>query len=406
MDQRLQFVAAHLSGQYTMTELCEEYGISRRVGYKWVRRYQREGPLGLLDRSRAPHHRANATPLEVEELLVAARLQWPRWGPKKLLPWLARQYPYLQLPSRSTAHEILKRRGLVGARKRRRKTGAGPTGPLREGKEPNEVWCADFKGQFRVQTGQYCYPLTITDHRSRFVLRCEALVGPRMDDSMEVFESAFDEYGLPEVIRTDNGEPFASTGLAGLSKLSAWWIQLGIEPQRIEKGHPEQNGRHERMHRTLKAETTRPPGRDLFHQQELFDRFQREFNHERPHEALEDATPSSVYKPSSRRLPDVEATPSYPGHFEPVVVYRNGMARMQGHFVHVGAAFRELTVAFEEIDEARWRAHFWDWDLGVYDEKANRIERYEPRNRPATNRAPRTAAGSAGPGSSALDPGP
>jgi len=395
VDERMKFVALFQSGEFTVTELCERFGVSRRVGHKWLRRYEEEGVQGLFDRSRAPRSRPGRTALDAEQLLIAARLERPHWGPKKLLPWLQRQHPDVKLPSRSTAHDILKRHGLVRTRKRRRRTGSGPTGPLRAGQRPGEVWCADFKGQFRLRNGQLCYPLTISDHHSRFLIRCDALSSTASAPCLRVFEDAFEEHGLPEVIRTDNGTPFASTGLAGLSRLSAWWVRLGIEPQRITPGHPQENARHERMHRTLKDETTRPPGRDMGHQQELFDAFQHEYNVERPHEGLEGETPGSRYTPSDRPLPEDSHDPEYPGHFELRRVSRRGRTSLFKQPVHIGEAFAGQLVGLEPIEHDRWRIHFFDWHLGVFDESTGRVERYGPRNkvrRPHRRSGPRASA--------------
>jgi putative transposase len=302
MNERLKLIARMQEGEWSMTQLCEQFGVSRKTAYKWLDRYAAEGLDGLKDRSRAPHHHPNTLAPEVEALIVKARERRPHWGPVKLLTWLSVRHPALPFPAVSTAGEILKRHALVVPRRARRRSPPYPQ-PLAPGTGPNAVWSTDFKGQFKTADGRWCYPLTLSDNFSRYLLCCRALHRPTGTRVKPWLECAFREYGLPSALRTDNGPPFASVGLAGLSRLSVWWIKLGIVPERIEPGHPEQNGRHERLHRTLKAEATKPPGATLTAQQRRFDRFRAEYNEERPHAALNQRPPASVYTRSARDYP-------------------------------------------------------------------------------------------------------
>jgi len=302
MDERVQLVAEYLKGERTMTSLCQDFGVSRKTAYKWLARYAEGGPAGLHDRSRAARNHPNRLDETVVETLLLARRAHPYWGPRKILAWLARQEPELALPVASTVSALYAKYGLSLARQARRRT-PPYTDPFADACAPNRVWCADFKGDFPTGDGRRCYPLTLTDAFSRALLRCTALRSTKTVGVWPVFEAAFRELGLPDAIRTDNGTPFASRGAGGLSKLSVWWMKLGIRHERIEPGHPEQNGRHERMHRTLKQETLRPVARTARLQQGRFDRFRHEFNHDRPHEALGNDTPWSRYAPSERAYP-------------------------------------------------------------------------------------------------------
>jgi putative transposase len=297
MLERAALVAAYNDGLYSVTELAERHGVSRKTAYKWLDRYQADGAEGLSDRSRTRRGQALRTPPEVEQLLVACRRKHPTWGPRKLVAYLAPRHRHLAMPSSSTAGAILKRHGLVEPRSRRRRPAHPGRVPL-DARRPNDVWCADFKGQFLLGDATYCYPLTVTDACSRFVLCCHGLDSVAQAGAIPVFDRLFRERGLPGAIRTDNGVPFATQAICGLSALNVWWIKLGIGHQRIEPGRPEQNGRHERMHRVLKAETTRPPGATMSEQQLRFNRFRDVFNQERPHEALNMATPSGSYTAS------------------------------------------------------------------------------------------------------------
>ena len=373
MDQRTQFIADHLRDTLSITELCELYGISRKTGYKWIDRYLRHGPAGLEELSRRPRRSPNQTGDEIVSAILAARRRHPRWGGRKLLALMRKQHPRWHLPGRSTASEILKRHGLVPRQRRRRRIGH-PGKPTSQIVAPNEVWSADFKGQFLTGDGYYCYPLTVADGFSRYLLGCQALSSTAAQGAQPVFTRLFKEYGLPTRIRTDNGVPFATTTLGRLSRLSAWWVRLGILPEFIEPGHPEQNGRHERMHRTLKAETTRPPAGSLAAQQRRFNVFREEFNHERPHEALDDETPAACYTPSPRAMPDQLPPLEYPDRFETRYVSANGGIRWNSRWVNVSTVCAGEYVGLEEIADGIWTVYFGPLRLGRFHERHMRIE--------------------------------
>lgn len=373
MDEKTQFIADVLRHTLSISELCERYGISRKTGYQLIARYQAEGARGLERRSRRPHHCPHQTPPEVVAALLEARRRHPRWGAKKLLKILSRRHPKKAWPARTTACDILDRHGLVPAQRKRRRIGH-PGQPLTSMTAPNQSWCADFKGQFRMGNGQYCYPLTVTDGYSRFLLECQGLTTTSCQDSKPVFRRLFREYGLPERIRTDNGVPFATVSLARLSSLSAWWVRLGVLPELIEPGKPQQNGRHERMHKTLKDETTRPPASAMRGQQRKFDAFRYEFNHERPHEALHQETPASLYTPSTRRMPDQLPRLEYPAHFETRYVSANGGIRWNCAWVNVSSCCIGEYVGLEEIDNGVWQIYFGPLKLGRLLEEHLRIE--------------------------------
>src|ERR1017187_5438800 len=333
-EERFRFVDEWNSGDWNMAELCRIYGVTRKTGYKWVERYELGGMDGLRDLSRAPLRHSNEIPEKVEEQGIAVREEHPFWGARKIRAWLVRAYPGQAVPVVSTIGSVLHRNGLTVPRKRRR-SARPQSEPLAHASGPNVVWCADFKGWFRTADGRRIDPLTITDAYSRYLLRCQAVSAADYRHSKPIFEAAFREYGLPERIRTDNGAPFGSNGDSGLTGLSVWWIKLGIRPERIEPGKPQQNGRHERMHRTLKAETTRPPSNSRLAQQRRFDHFRQEFNFERPHEALEMQTPASRYTASARAMPDKLPPLDYPESFEVRYVSANGGIRWNRQWVNV-----------------------------------------------------------------------
>lgn len=363
--ERARFLALHQEGLYSMTELCDRFGISRKTGYKWLERYDTAGLAGLQDRSRQPLTCPHHTPASVETALVQAREAHPCWGPKKLVAWLARNQPSLDLPAPSTAGAILQRHGLITGRKRRPKpTHPGKTPLVADA--PNDVWQADFKGEFPTRDGQLCYPLTVSDAHSRFLLACQALTSTQTAGAQAVFTHLFQEYGLPTAIRTDNGTPFASTAIGGLSRLNVWWIKLGIQHQRIEPGQPQQNGRHERLHRTLKAETTRPPAADLGGQQAEFARFQREYNTERPHEALDQRPPSTLYAPALRLFPRTLPAPEYAGHLRIRKVGTSGSIRWRGRFLFISEVLAGEHVGLEEVDEDVWEVSFYNVLVGRF----------------------------------------
>lgn len=311
MEEKLRFLFEYELGERTMSELCQRYEIARETGYVWLRRYRHAGVAGLVQHSRAAHGHGNQTPEDIEQMVLELRQAHMRWGPRKLQWVLQRDEPGRRWPAASTIGTLLKRAGLVVARKKRWRT-APYSEPLAHAEEANRVWCADFKGWFRTADGQRIDPLTISDARSRYLLRCQAVEKTDTARVQGIFEAAFREYGMPQAIRTDNGPPFASRAVAGLSRLAVWWIKLGIVPERIAAGHPEQNGRHERMHRTLKQETAQPPAANQREQQRTLDRFRQQYNEVRPHEALEMQTPAAIYQPSARPFPASLPEPDYP----------------------------------------------------------------------------------------------
>lgn len=371
---RVKFIADLESCLYDMTELCEKHGISRKTGYKWAERFGQEGVEGLKDRSRAPKHSPRQTESSVAERLLALRRQHPTWGPRKLLAWLEKHEPGQDWPRASTLGGLLKRAGLVEPRRRRAARARPVTVARTEATAPNEVWTSDFKGQFRTGDGRLCYPLTVVDGFSRFVLVIQSLPSVAAAGVWPVFEQAFRDYGLPQVIRTDNGSPFASSSaLAGLSRLSVRWIKLGIALERIEPGHPEQNGRHERMHRTLKAETTRPPAANSRGQQEIFDRFRHEYNEQRPHEALEQRPPGELYQSSIRPYLDRLPQPEYPGHYEVRSVHPGGEIKWQGRYLFLSEALGGERVGLEEYEDGLWAVYFGSLRLARFDEQERKL---------------------------------
>jgi len=370
MSERVKFLAAYLECEGSnFSDLCQDFGISRKTGYKWVRRYEADGVAALKDRSRAPHVHPNAIREDIVQAILAIRRQHPRWGPRKLKVVLSRKRPRTLLPAASTIGEILTREGLVRPRRRARRS--SPYGErLREYDAPNAVWCADFKGCLPIggiRGGARCHPLTISDGYSRFLLRCHALRRPLSQYAKRVFESAFCEYGLPRAIRTDNGPPFSTLAPGGLSRLSVWWIRLGIRPERIMPGRPEQNGRHERMHSTLKAETAKPPRSSFRAQQRAFDRFQTEYNEERPHEALGQEVPASLYRPSFRSYPSQLPEPEYPQDFETRVAYPNGVITFGSTQWYVSGCLAGERIGLEACEDGCWRVHFGWIPIGILD---------------------------------------
>ncbi len=372
MDEKIRFISDYLNGVFTMTDLCDRYHISRETGYKWVHRYEEEGAAGLEDRSRAPRSHPKKISPEMEEAILAVRRKHPRWGASKILTMLERQRQPGPLPGRTTVTAILTRNGCITSpRKRVHRAHAGK--PATVATAPNQLWAADFKGQFKTLDGIYCYPLTVTDSYSRYILSILALPSTALKATQAEFRRLFETYGLPKRIRTDNGTPFASIALGRLSTLSVWWIQLGIRPDLIEPGHPQQNGRHERMHRTLKAETTRPPEADLTAQQLRFDAFQQEFNAVRPHEALQQATPASIYTPSTKKLPETLKTLDYPPHYEVRSVSKNSGIRWKSQWVSVSHLLAGQPIGLEEVGDGLcdvWYGPVW---LGRLDERLWRI---------------------------------
>ena len=373
MDQKVQFVSDYLRNRCSMSELCLRYGVSRKTGYKWIDRYIVDGPAGLSDRTRQPHSHPNQIDPKVVNAVLQMRLKHPSWGAKKLLVKLGDRHSDWMLPARTTVCDILTRNGLVTKRPRRRAVGH-PGTPGSAIVLPNDVWSADFKGQFKTRDGQYCFPLTVTDNYSRYLLACQSVGSTAVACSKPVFTRLFKEYGLPARIRTDNGVPFATSTLGRLSKLSAWWVRLGVMPELIEPGKPQQNGKHERMHRTLKDETTKPPGANSRAQQRKFNTFRREYNDERPHEALDMNTPAQLYQASKREMPNKLPALEYPDRFEVRYVSANGGIRWNRRWVNVSTAVIGEYVGLEEIDNGLWDVYFGALKLGRLHERHMRIE--------------------------------
>ena len=355
MEERLRFVARLLEGE-SMSDVCRSFGISRKTGYKIWNRYQSEGPVALSDRSRRPVRYANQLPEPIERLIVETKREKPHWGARKIRELLVRRLAGdVRIPAKSTVHAVLDRYGLVKRAKERRRQRAQGT-PLSQAFGPNDLWCCDFKGEFKLGNGRYCYPLTVTDQASRFILACEALESTKEAGVIPLFQRSFEAYGLPRAIRSDNGVPFASpNGLYGLSRLSVWWLRLGIAIERIKPGCPQQNGRHERMHLTLKKETTKPARANILQQQARFDDFISEFNDERPHEALAMKTPAELYRPSVRPyqgLPEL----TYPFHDKDILVTSCGRICMHRKKINISTVLAGQKLGIKQVDESLPRA--------------------------------------------------
>ena len=371
MDERLKFVARLLDGE-KMAALCREFGISRPTGYKIYNRYKDHGLEGLEDRSHRPYRHANQLPFQIERSILRIKKEYSTWGAPKIREKLLREYPMIKPPAKSTVHAVLDRHGLVTRRKRRRNKAQGT--PLCDAQSPNGLWCTDYKGEFKLGNRKYCYPLTITDYSSRYLLACEGLESTRSDFAFAVFERVFKEYGLPQAIRTDNGIPFASpNALFGLSKLSIWWMRLGINIERIKPGNPQQNGRHERMHRTLKKETTRPASFNFLQQQSRFNDFIEVYNNERPHQALNMKYPGEVYTPSAKVYQPPQE-PDYPYHDRTLRITQCGRICIGKRKINLSTVFAGQIVGIREVADNIWLVSFLDYDLGFFDEEEGRVE--------------------------------
>ena len=371
VDERLRLVARRLDGE-KMATLCAEFGISRKTGYKIFERYKDCGVEGLTDRSRRPYRHANQIPMPVEKLILALKREYPDWGAPKIRERLRRRWPGVRCPAISTVHAVLDRHGLVTPRRPRRYRAEGT--PLSGPDQPNALWCADYKGEFMLADRRYCYPLTITDFASRYLIRCEALATTKEMYAFSVFERVFQEFGLPTAIRTDNGVPFASpSALYGLSKLSVWWLRLGIRIERIKPGHPEQNGRHERMHLTLKTEATKPAAANALQQQARFDTFLARYNHERPHQALDMRVPGELYTRSARPYQGL-ADLAYPFHDWTATITHCGRLCFDRRKVNVSQVFAGQQVGVRQVTERIWLVSFMEYDLGYFDDETCRLE--------------------------------
>jgi putative transposase len=371
MDERLRFIARLLDGD-KMAGVCRDFDISRKTGYKMLERYQEFGFAGLLDQSRRPYRYANKLPFSIERLILQVKREHPSWGAPKIQEKLKRRYSDVQLPAVSTVHAVLDRHGLVDHRRRSRAKAQGTT--LSAPTEPNDLWCADYKGEFMLADRRYCYPLTVTDFASRYLIGCEALETTKEIYAFAVFERLFKEFGLPRAIRTDNGIPFASGwALFGLTKLSVWWLRLGIGLERIQPGHPEQNGRHERMHRTLKQETTRPAAKNFLQQQERFDTFLDCFNTERPHQALGMQYPAERYRHSTRPYLVVGEL-DYPFHDQTIKVTRCGRICFRNRKINLSQVFAGQNVGIKQVADKIWLVSFMHYELGFFDHETCRLE--------------------------------
>jgi putative transposase len=372
MNEKTRLIDDWLKHEYTITDLSEFYGISRKTVHKWINRFKIKGRDALKDLSHKPHLSPRATPREIADKIILIKLQHKYWGPKKIIAWLKRHEPDRIWPVASTAGVILKRKGLVNKKPIRHHT-PPYTAPLQSCAKPNDVWSMDFKGQFRMLDNMQCYPFTVTDNYSRYLLTCQGMLHPTYENTRPYLEKAFRDYGLPLAMRNDNGAPFASVGLGGISKLSVWLIKLWIIPERIDPGHPEQNPRHERMHRCLKEETTKPPKSNLRQQQKAFDYFRKEYNTERPHEALNFAEPASQYSLSNRiypnRLPKIE----YASYYTVRLVRSNGDIKWKGNQIYVHKALIGEPVGLRQISNTQWLVMFSFYPMGILDEKTNKI---------------------------------
>jgi len=375
MDQKIFFISEYLLNLFNFSELCSRFGISRKTGYKWIRRYQENGTAEALeDQSRRPKNSPSKTPKKVVDAILEVRSRYPSWGPRKILWRITQDLPNLQiLPAPSTVALILKRNGRIKSRRKKTKR-YHPGRPLTAMTAANDVWTADFKGHFKTLDGLYCYPLTIADGFSRYLFASKAMLSPLQASVKAVFKKLFEQYGLPKKIRTDNGNPFASNALGRLSRLSAWWIRLGIIPELIQPGCPQQNGRHERMHKTLKYETTIPPARDLEEQQKRFDAFLNVYNQQRPHEALGMKTPSSLYQASQRPLPKKISHIEYPAHYELRRVSKNCGIRWKNQRICVSQVLADEYIGLEEIDDGIWDVYYGPVWLGRLLEKQMKIQ--------------------------------
>lgn len=373
MDTKEQFIRDWLTHRHTVSDLCSRHNVSRKTGYKWITRFIEHGPDGLMERSHANHNVHNRTDPRIEAALVALRKKHSTWGGKKLLKILGEKHPDWILPAESTACDIFKRNNLVRKTAKRKKIGhPGKPGGLITA--PNTCWSVDFKGQFRMLDGNYCFPLTVTDNFSRYLLACKALEGTSMDPVKAVFTRLFHEYGLPDWMRSDNGTPFAAYTLGRLSRLSVWWIRLGILPDLIQPGRPQQNGKHERMHKTLKAETTKPPAGNSRAQQRKFNMFMDEFNKVRPHESLGMKTPAKIYVPSTRPMPRTLPEIEYPDHFEVRYVSATGGIKWKCDWYNVSSVLVGEYVGLEEVDDDQWDIYFGPIKLGRLHEHSGKIE--------------------------------
>jgi putative transposase len=374
MDIKIGFTKDWNDGHFSITDLSHKYGVSRPTVYKWLKRYKRYGIEGLKEKSRAPERRPHRTSEAILEIVIKEKLRNRKRGPRKVRAQLKRKHPELELPAVSTIGYWLKKEGLVEQRKKRLHV-PPYTEPFSACKEPNDVWSIDYKGQFYMKNRHVCYPLTLSDNFSRFLLGCKALKGPRYDPTRRYMESIFREYGLPDAIRSDNGTPFAGRCIGGLSRLMIWWILLGIIPERIRKGHPQENGRHERMHRTLKSDALNPVAGNLKEQQKVFDIYRHEYNNDRPHESLHDQTPSDYYRKSNRPYVEQPHQPEYDHNYLVRQVHHSGEIKFMGRTFYLTELLTRQPVGLREIEDGLWQLQFSFYVLGAIDLRKNKVIR-------------------------------
>ena len=369
MDEKVLFIADYLRQQANFSQLCEHYGVSRKTGYKWVARYRQQGTDGLEERSRRPNVSSTVTPYTIQKAILELRVQQrDAPGAKKIQALLMRQFEASMVPSKTTIYNILHRAGQIEPQRRAKRVSRNQPHPLKNATSPNELWSVDYKGQFKTRNGRWCYPLTIMDHASRYLLACHGLPGTRFTETQAIFERLFREYGLPERIRTDNGVPFASLGVGGLSRLSVWWIRLGIIPERIAPGQPQQNGRHERMHRTLKRTIGQLPATSLKTQQLELDAFRIHYNEQRPHEGLQQRTPSACYQSSPRAYPQHLPELEYPSYFHRSRVARNGLIYWRAFDIYIGYLLAGEWIGLDAVGDGVWDVYFGPLRIGRFDE--------------------------------------
>jgi len=378
-DERMKFLGDWRMGGWSMTDLCMAYGVSRKTGYKLVNRYLEEGIDGLKDRSRSPHAHPNATQPDIVREVIAVRKKYG-WGGRKIVDYLGRRMSRAVLPAPSTVDEILRRHGLV--KPKRRRTKRSDIKAVRHIRGPNDGWCADFKGWFHTRDGARCDPLTMTDSHSRYLLRCTHVSSTSFEANKPQFVRAFRDFGLPRSIRTDNGPPFATIGIGGLSRLSIWFIRLGIQPDLIDPGKPQQNGAHERMHRTLKQETARPPKASLRAQQRAFHAFRRMYNDERPHEGIDGKVPSDLYTWSERAYPARLPELVYPDSFLVRRVSHVGGIKLEGQKIFLGRSLRGECVGLEPVSDLHLAVHFGPYQIATVDRTKNEVLMFRKPRRP------------------------
>lgn len=373
MKERIKFILAYEANSLPFSDLCLEFQISRKTGYKWINRYISEGFQGLENQSRAPLHHPNQLSAEVESLILDAKRERSHWGPKKIINWLTQEYSHIDWPASSTAGDLLKRHGLVKPRKKRIRT-PPYTQPFELCAEPNDVWSIDYKGNFILGNGQACYPLTLTDNYSRYLLACDAFEAISGSDVKSTLIRLFREHGLPKAIKSDNGSPFSTRGLAGLSRLAVWWIKLGIIPERIKPGCPQENGRHERMHLTMKQEVVSPPKHTMILQQSALNTFQNEFNHQRPHEGIDNKRPAWLYTQSPRVYPEKLKQIEYDSNLTTRKIRTNGTMKWNGKEIFVSETLTGERIGLVPISDIEWNIQFSQITIGIFNEKLLKVK--------------------------------